>query len=236
MAEIKSELRELIVETGRYMVDTGMTVGTWGNISVRDPETGYMYISPSGMNYVSIRPEHVVILDLETNHIAGDFEPSIEKHMHAAAYRARQDVNAVVHTHPIYSSVFGVVEMELPAVSEDFAQIVGPAARIALPYELPGTPELGCVATAALGDRGAVILPRHGALSVGHDMDRALKVCSVLEKNAQVYLLAKTLGTPVLFEPGEIDAMQEFVRNHYGKQNSALMRGDEGCADYNDDE
>lgn len=223
MSKTKDALKELIVETGRSMIQTGMTVGTWGNISIRDPETSYMYISPSGMDYMSIERKHVVVLDLQTNLIEGEFEPSIEKNMHAAAYRAREDVNAVVHTHPIYSSVFGVVEMELPAVSEDFAQIVGDVVGLALPYELPGTPELGRVAAQGLGDKNAVILPRHGALSVGPDMAWALKVARVLEKNAQIYLNAKLLGTPKLFEPAEIDAMQAFVKDHYGKKNSSLV-------------
>lgn len=223
METVKKKLKEKIVETGLHMIETGLTVGTWGNISLRDPETEYMYISPSGMDYVSIRPEHVVILDLELQHIDGDYEPSVEKHMHAAAYRARPDVNAVVHTHPVFSSVFGVVEMELPAVSEDFAQIIGDCARVALPYELPGTAELGQVAAAALGERNAVLLPRHGALSVGPTMAWALKVCRVLEKNAQIYLHARSLGTPILFKQAEIDAMQAFVKDHYGKRNSDLM-------------
>ncbi len=218
----KDELKDLIVETGKGMIDTGMTVGTWGNISIRDPETQYMYISPSGMDYLRIERQHVVVLDLETNHIEGDYEPSIEKHMHAAAYRARADVNAVIHTHPIYSSAFGVAELEIPAVSEDFAQIVGDRVHVAFPYELPGTPELGKTAAACLGDKNAVILPRHGALSVGPTMEWALKVSRVLEKNAQILLHAYMVGKPKFFHPEEIEAMQSFMVGHYGKRNRDL--------------
>ncbi|MFP4067039.1 MAG: class II aldolase/adducin family protein [Spirochaetaceae bacterium] len=218
---IKHELRVLIADTGRRMVETGMTVGTWGNISLRDPETGYMYISPSGMDYTSIEPRHVVVLDLDLNVVEGESEPSVEKTMHATVYRRREDANAVIHTHPVYSSVFGAVEEELPAISEDFAQIVGEAVGIALPYQLPGTPELGHVAAEALGRRNAVILPRHGALSVGPTLDWALKVSRILEKNAQIYLYAKLLGKPKLFAPEEISAMQAFARDHYGKRNTA---------------
>ena len=214
--------KQLIVDTGRHMIETGMTVGTWGNISARDPETGLVYISPSGMDYTKIEASHVVVMDLDLNVVEGDYEPSIEKNMHVAAYRARTDVNAVIHTHPVYSSVFGVVEMEIPAVSEDFAQIVGDKVCLALPYELPGTPALGQVAAQALGSRNAVLLPRHGALSVGPTMAWALKVSRVLEKNSQIYLFARMLGTPTLFEPDEIDAMQAFVRDHYGKQNEQM--------------
>jgi L-fuculose-phosphate aldolase len=220
---VKQELKQLVVDTGVEMIRTGMTVGTWGNISIRDPETNYMYISPSGMDYLTIKPHHIVVLTLDIEVVDGEAEPSIEKHMHAAVYKARPDVNAVVHTHPVFSSVFGAVKAELPAVSEDFAQIVGDKVIYAEPYELPGTAELGKSAVKALGSRNAVILPNHGALSVGENMKKALKVSMVLEKNAQIYLYAKLVGTPNLFRAEDIAAMQDFAKNHYGKKNQGLM-------------
>lgn len=221
--QIKDELRKLIVDTGVYMIKSGMTVGTWGNISYRDPETNLMYLSPSGMDYMQIEPQHVVVLDLDLNVIDGAAEPSIEKNMHAAVYRNRADVNAVVHTHPVYSTVFGVIREELPAVSEDFAQIVGGSVKFCETYELPGTPELGEAAVKALEQNNAVMLPNHGALSVAPTMAMALKVSLVLEKNAEIYLYARMLGTPNLFEPEDIEAMQQFARNHYGKKNATYV-------------
>jgi len=216
---IKDSFKKTIVDTGMEMINTGMTVGTWGNISIRDPETNLVYISPSGMNYTDIETKHVVVMDLDMNVIDGEAEPSIEKNMHTAVYRARQDINAVVHTHPTWSTVIGVVRENLPAVSEDFAQIVGGDVEFCKTYELPGTPELGKVAVESLGDNFAVLLPNHGALSVGPDMKYALKVSVVLEKNAQIYIFAKMIGTPVLFEQEDIDAMQQFARTQYGKKN-----------------
>lgn len=216
---VKDDFKKTIVDTGMEMINTGMTVGTWGNISIRDPETNLVYISPSGMNYTDIESKHVVVMDLEMNVIDGEAEPSIEKNMHTAVYRARQDINAVVHTHPTWSTVIGVVRENLPAVSEDFAQIVGGEVEFCKTYELPGTPELGKVAVESLGDNFAVLLPNHGALSVGPDMKYALKVSVVLEKNAQIYIFAKMIGTPVLFEQDDIDAMQQFARTQYGKKN-----------------
>lgn len=220
---VKQELKQLIVDTGMEMVRTGMTVGTWGNISVRDPETDLMYISPSGMDYIRIRPEHVVVLSLDLQTVDGDAEPSVERHMHAHVYKTRKDVNAVVHTHPVFSSVFGVIGEEIPAVSEDFAQIVGASVRNAVPYELPGTPELAASAVRALGENNAVLLPNHGALSVGRTMRIALKVSMVLEKNAQIYLYARLLGKPQLLGEDEIRVMQDFAKNQYGKKNEAMM-------------
>ncbi|MDC7227708.1 MAG: class II aldolase/adducin family protein [Spirochaetales bacterium] len=218
--KIKESYRQLIVDTGIEMLDKGITVGTWGNISARDPETDLVYISPSGMDYLSIKAKHVVVMDLNLNVIDGETEPSIEKHMHIAVFNTRKDVNAVVHTHPVYSSAFGTVEQPLPGISEDFIQIVGAEVQVARPYALPGTAELGETAVAGLGDNNAVLLPGHGALLVGTDMKMALKVSLVLEKNAQIYLYAKMLGGDIrAFKQNEIDFMQDFARNSYGKKN-----------------
>lgn len=219
---VDSRFRELVVATGLEMLALKMTVGTWGNISVRDPETGLVYISPSGVEYKDIRACDVPVLDDRTNVVDGEMEPSVEKHMHCSVYRARSDVNAVIHTHPVYSSVFGSLEQDIIAVSEDFAQIVGDKVINALPYKLPGTEELAMVAVEALGDRNAVILPSHGALAVGKDMKQAIKVGLVLEKNAKIYMYARLLGEPRMFSQEEITAMQDYVRDHYGKKNQAL--------------
>lgn len=223
--EIKGSLKQLIVDTGLEMINKGITVGTWGNISVRDPQTGYIYISPSGMEYTQIKPQHVVVITDRLETIDGEAEPSIEKHMHTAVYNNRSDVNAVIHTHPVYSTAFGVTGQPLPAVSEDFVQIVGDEVSIAEPYELPGTPELGETAVRGLGEKNAVILPGHGALAVAVDMKTALKVSQILEKNAQIYLFAKLLGGEMRqFTASETEAMQSFARNHYGKRNAHLQR------------
>ncbi|MFN2117815.1 MAG: class II aldolase/adducin family protein, partial [Candidatus Promineifilaceae bacterium] len=123
--KIKESLKQLLVETGIKMLQEGLTVGTWGNISVRDPETGLIYISPSGMNYCEIQAADIVVLDSEINVVDGFRIPSVERGMHVTVYNARPDVNAVIHTHPLYSTVLGVNGMELPGISEDFVQIVG---------------------------------------------------------------------------------------------------------------
>ncbi len=220
MERVKHEYRQLIVDSGIEMLNKGITVGTWGNLSARDPETGLIYVSPSGMEYPKIRSEHVVVMDDQLAIVDGEAEPTIEKNMHAAIYRAREDVNAVVHTHPTYSSVFGLTSTPLPGVSEDFVQIIGAEVGIAEPYQLPGTEELGQAAVNGLGKNNAVILPMHGALSVGKNMKTALKVSLVLEKNAQIYLFAKLFGGEIRsFSEDEIEAMQNFVKTRYGKKN-----------------
>ncbi len=216
--KIKKSYKQIIVDTGLTMLKEGLTVGTWGNISVRDPETHLIYISPSGMDYREINTSDVVVLDMHTNIVDGKRVPSIEKETHLSVYRSREDVHAVVHTHPLYSTVLGVNMMELPAVSEDFAQIVGDKI-VCSTYALPGTKELGENVAAGLGtERNAVLLPNHGTVCVGEDMKTAITVCHVVEKSAHIYIMALSIGTPHLITEEDIKAMQDYKMNHYGQR------------------
>jgi len=219
-AEIKETLKRTVVEAGRTMVRQGLTLGTWGNVSLRDLETGLVYITPSGIPYLEIQVEDIVVLNSAQEVVGGHRIPSVEHGMHIAVYNARQDANAVVHSHPLYSSVLGVNRMELPGMSEDFVQIVADK-LICSEYALPGTPELARNVVAALGERNGVLLPNHGTLCVGEDMVRALLISHVVEKTAQIYIMAKSIGTPHLISQEHIEAMQYYARHIYGQRPAA---------------
>ena len=214
---IKEELKSILVDTGLQMLTEGLTVGTWGNFSVRDPDTGLIYITPSGMDYRQIQNDDMVVLDPSLTIVDGHRIPSVEKGMNAAVYNARQDVNAVVHTHPLYSTVLGVNGMDLPGVSEDFVQIVGDKI-ICSEYALPGSSDLARNVVMALGARNAVLLPNHGALCVGASMPITLTICHLVEKSAHIYIMAKSIGTPHLISPEDIKAMQDYAQNIYGQR------------------
>jgi L-fuculose-phosphate aldolase len=218
--EIKESLKETVVEAGRTMVRERLTLGTWGNVSLRDPETGFIYITPSGIPYLEIQVPDIVAMNLDGEVVGGHRIPSIERGMHIAVYKVREDVNAVVHSHPLYSSVLGVNHMELPGMSEDFVQIVADKI-ICSEYALPGTPELAQNVVAALGERNAVLLPNHGTLCAGEDMARTLLISQAVEKAAQIYIMAKSIGTPHLISPEHIEAMQWYARNVYGQRPEA---------------
>ena len=94
--------REQIVSYGNRLIEDGLTVGTAGNISVYDPESGYMAISPSGIPYADTLPEDIVIMDLHGNILEGDRKPSSESALHSAFYLADIGAQAVVHAHSMY--------------------------------------------------------------------------------------------------------------------------------------
>lgn len=214
--EIKISYLKQIVDGGMKMVHGGLTVGTWGNISIRDPETNLFYIKPSGMPYEEITTEDVVVMNSDKEIVSGQRKPSIEFDLHISIMNVRSDVNTVIHTHPIYSSAFAIAVEEIPGVSEDFVQIVGDKV-ICAEYALPGTPELAVNVVKGLGDRNAVLIPNHGTVCVGANVEAALKICYVVEKTAHTYILAKSVGTPQVISDEDIKAMQYFAKNHYGQ-------------------
>ncbi len=216
MQRIKKELKDAVSEGGLTLFDQGLTVGTWGNISIRDEETGLIYIKPSGMPYPDITADDIVVMDSEYRIVDGKRKPSIEYNFHIGIYNARKDVNCVIHYHPVYSSVFGVLREDIPGVSEDFVQLVGERI-VNCEYALPGTEELAVNLVKGLGDKNAVMIPNHGSVCVGSDFKTTMKTIFVVEKTAHIYILARSIGTPNLISDEDILKMQDFARNFYGQ-------------------
>lgn len=210
--------RKLIVESGLRMSGSGLTVETWGNISARDPETGLVYLTPSAMKYDTLQPEDVVVCDLDGKIVSGTRKPTIETNMHLGVYRARPDVNAVIHTHPTYSMVYSCQGKDIPLVIDEAVQAMGDICHTT-PYCLPGSQELADACVAALGEKSNSCLMRsHGAVCVSDTMDGAFKVCTVLEMTARIlYMIEATGGKPDPISVENMAIAQDFVKNHYGQ-------------------
>lgn len=99
-----------IVEYGKKMSSAGLCKGTSGNISIYDPETGYMAISPSGIGYFETEPEDVVVMKLDGTIVEGNRAPSSEHGLHSVIYLNKPEARAVVHTHSIYCTTFAAAE------------------------------------------------------------------------------------------------------------------------------
>jgi L-fuculose-phosphate aldolase len=209
--------RKLIVDAGIRMLRSGLTVETWGNISARDPETGLVYLTPSAMRYDIICEDDIVVVKGDGTILESSRKPTIEIDLHLGIYRARPDINAVVHTHPIYSQVFAVLREDIPPVIDEAAQILGGAVHCAA-YALPGSPELAKNCVEAIGEKGrACLLANHGAVCAGGDMDNAFRVAAVLEMTAHIYQLARAIGKPVILGDELVNIMHDFAYNRYGK-------------------
>ena len=209
--------RKAVVETGKEILRSSKTVGTWGNISKRVEGRELFAITPSSINYKKIIPEEIVILDVEWNVVDGKKTPSIEKNLHRYLYKARNDIKAVVHTHSIYASAMAAARKPIPGAMEDLVQIVGGSVDVAK-YDLPGSEDVAQNAVDALGKKDGVLLANHGVVGVNRDLPNALKVCQIIEKSAQITIAAQSVGGAVELSNEDIDFMRDFYLNKYGQK------------------
>lgn len=216
MLILYEDVRMELVEYGKKLGTSNLTVGTWGNISVRIPGENKMAITPSAIDYETISPKDIVIMDFEGRVIDGFREPSTEFMMHSEILKNREDVHAVVHTHSDYVGAFAVSRKPIPACSEDMVQIVGGDVRVS-DYILPGTKELGEAVVRALAGRTAVVLANHGGVAVGRNLKEAFKTALVIEKGAKQAVYASLLGGVVSLSDEDIHTMREFYLNSYSK-------------------
>lgn len=208
-----------VIDAGIRMLSEGITIGTWGNVTVRDPETGYVYLSPSGMPYKTLTEDDIVVVRLDGSRVEGTRKPTIETEMHLAIYRSRLECNAVIHTHPIYSTAFSAMGEDIPLLLDEAAQVLGDTVRTTA-YALPGSQELADECVKALGDKAmACLLRSHGAVCLGKDLEQAFGNSTVLEATAKVYSIIRSMGgqfDPI--SPENIAFMQNFVKNSYGQR------------------
>ncbi len=209
--------KKLVIDACNKMAKKSLTVSTWGNISIRDPKTGYIYLTPSGMDYKKSTPNDIVVFNEKGIRIEGKRKPSIEKDMHIKIYQTRKDINAVIHTHAIHSTAVGVLGISLPAITEEFAQTIGEVAPIC-DYAIPGTPLLADNVAKAFGEKNrAILLPSHGAICAADNIKMVLKQCDVLERACEIYILAKSIGDVRVIPKEDAQHMFRFHNNQYGQ-------------------
>ena len=208
--------KEKLAGLGRQMYQSGLVAGTWGNLSLLVREEKAVVITPSGMDYTTVQPSDMVVLDLEGQVIGGHRKPSSEARVHLAIYRARADVGGVVHTHSEVASAFAVLRRRIEPVVEDAAMLVAGAVEVA-EYALPGSEQLGRNVAAALGDRYAVLMANHGLVGVGGTLEEAFTVCQVVEKSARILAWAQALGQPFIIPERDVAELSRAYRQSYGQ-------------------
>ena len=215
--ETINQLRADIVAAGVELLKKGLVAGTWGNISARCSQTGLVAITPSGRSYTTLTPDDIIILDKCGNIHEGRWTPSTELPLHLAVYKARPDVQAVVHTHSIFASACAVARKAIPPILEELVQVVGGAVEVAA-YAAPGTECLAQNAVAALGRKNAVLLANHGDIGCGQSLREAMLACELVEKAAQIYIYANQLGGAAILSEADVADMHEFYRAHYSRR------------------
>ena len=210
--------REDVVKYCRKMITAGLTKGTGGNISILNRQSGLMAVSPSGIDYFEMEVEDVVVMDLEGKIVDGRRKPSSEYELHRIFYVKRQDIDAVVHTHSIYSTVLATLRLPLPA-SSYLVAYSGLDVRCA-EYASFGTTELAERTFAAMTDRFAVLMANHGLLAGSKDILNAFNIAEQIEHCAEVYVKARAIGDPVILDTEEMKKMIVQFGSFYGQKAS----------------
>jgi L-fuculose-phosphate aldolase len=203
-----AQAQSIIWDAGRRLHREGLVARTWGNLSLR-VNADLFVITPSGIAYDDMRPEQIVPVRMRDLRHTGKPKPSSEKAMHAAIYRARPEVGAVIHTHQSAASSVAAARRDIQEMPAKAREILGDVVRTAA-YALPGTRKLAKATVRALAGSKAALLANHGAVCVGSDMAEAFEVCTELETRCQAFI-----ESAVLRLAGRIRYTPEMVHRLY---------------------
>ncbi|MCF6462179.1 class II aldolase/adducin family protein [Clostridium sp. Cult1] len=200
--------REQIVEIGNKLVETGLVTLSWGNLSIRDKESNLVAVSPSGVDYTTLKKEDVVIIDMEGNVVDGKLSPSSETPMHLYIYKNREDALSIIHTHSTYATAIGVADGEIPLVIGELANALGGNVRNTK-YAAEGSTELGEEVVKAMEGRAGALMKNHGVVTIGRSLQDAFFNAMVVENAAKVYFIAKCMGQYTTISDEEANKLHE---------------------------
>ena len=189
-----SKERELLVETGRELLEENIVARTWGNTSCRVDDE-HCLITPSGLDYMQTTEEDIVLLNLQSGEWEGRRKPSGERGVHIAAYKQFPEVNFVIHTHQNYATAIGLTGVESLQITEEEKKKLGGLG--AADYGLPGMKKLTDAVDRVL-QQGiqTVLMVHHGVLVCGRDKAQAMERVRLLEKICERNICAEYLQSP----------------------------------------
>lgn len=196
------QLRNEIVDIGRQVHARGFVAASDGNLSVRAGPDRFL-ITPSGTSLGRLKPQDIATIDKTGRHLTGAIKPSSEYRLHLAVYEERSDVHAIVHAHPPIANGFTFAGVSLKACV--IPEVVASLGDIpTTEYATPSTEEGAIVVRRHIRDHDAVMLQRHGSVTVGRDLLSAYQKLEKLEHSAQVLLTARLLGGAKALSEDEI--------------------------------
>jgi L-ribulose-5-phosphate 4-epimerase len=212
-------VREQVTDLHAELVRNGLVAWTSGNVSARVPGSDLVVIKPSGVTYDDLRPELMVVLNVDGHRVEGDLSPSSDSDSHLYIYREMPEVGGVVHTHSSYATAWAARGEAIPCVITAMADEFGGDIPVG-PFALIGTDDIGkgVVATLSGSRSGAILMRGHGVFTVGTDALAAVKSAVMCEDVARTVHLARQLGPVQRLEQSDIDALHQRYKNVYGQR------------------
>jgi len=207
--------RESIVEYGKKLITSQLTTGSGGNLSIFNRDQNLIAIKPSGVDYMTMKPEDVVVVSPSGEIVDGVLKPSSEWRFHLALLHHRPDINAVVHTHQPYATTVACLNIELPPVHYliGFSGDKVPLAK----YATFGSQALSDYILEAIGPYNACLMANHGLVTVGTDISRAFATAEELELVSRIYCLARSMGEPRILSKEDMAEVTEKFKT-YGQR------------------
>lgn len=212
-----NSLKEIVCKANKELPQAGLVAGTSGNVSQRDPETGLIAIKPSGVSFNDLRPEDIVIVDVNGKKIEGDHKPSVDTASHCFVYRSLADVGGIVHTHSKYATVFAIRGEEIPVLTTLAADVFGQPIPVS-GYATIGGEAIGQEIVNNLDGGSAVLLRNHGVFTVGSTAAQAVRSATYVEETAEVSYLAKVLGEVTPLDTEAVRQAREWYIEKYGQK------------------
>ncbi|MDD4370358.1 MAG: class II aldolase/adducin family protein [Anaerostipes sp.] len=209
--------RKKVIEIALNIKKEKLIPLTFGNFSLRDPETGYVCITPSGMPYDTLHPSDIVVVNLDNEIVDGERRPSIEMPLHTAMYRKRPDVNGVVHTHSTYCTAWACKDGGMPCITSEAAGLVGGKINCAK-FVPPGSDGLAEVTSEAIGDDKVVLMGNHGVICIDETIDKAFNDAIIMEESAKVAYVAYQMGGVNTLEDQMCEFLKEDTDKNYGQK------------------
>ena len=223
------KLRQRVYELHLELVRYNLVVWTMGNVSARDADTGLVVIKPSGIRFEEMRPEHMVIVDLDANIVDpgvhaeyGSLKFSSDTYTHLYVYQNRPDVFGFCHTHSTFATAFAAVGKPVPCFLTGMADEFGGGIPLG-GFELIGNEAIGREMLRVIGNSKAVIMQNHGLFSIGKSGDAAVKAAVMAEDAARssfyALQLGAALGTGVIpIAPDDVAKLYDRYSNVYGQK------------------
>ncbi|MEQ1695694.1 MAG: class II aldolase/adducin family protein [Hyphomicrobiaceae bacterium] len=208
------EARQAVVATALAMSRQKLSPGRSGNVSMRFGEG--MLITPSGMAYDEIGPDDIAYMAHDGSVRIGSRKPSSEWHFHLAAYAARPDRNALVHTHSLNATVLACAHRGIPAFHYMVAAAGGTDIPL-VPYATFGTQELAVLVAKGVAVRDACLMANHGVVALGVDLAAALELASEVELLAEQYLKVLSVGPAHVLSEAEMAVVLDKFKS-YGQK------------------
>lgn len=219
------KLKEKVYEANMELQRKGLVIYTWGNVSEIDRESGLVVIKPSGVSYDTMKPEDMVVVDLDGNVVEGKYKPSSDTPTHLVLYKEYSNIGGIVHTHSEWATTFAQAGICIPAFGTTHADYFYgdiPCTRDLTDEEIGGEyeKETGNVIVETIGDKNpleipAIVVKNHGPFAWGKDADAAVYNAVVLDKVAEMAYKTMTLNKDVK------GVKQHLLDKHYLRKHGA---------------